>query len=201
MKPEPLRSPPPDQQCGGGPDPAVALEHVDCLLCGGSDLEPLIESADYLTELGGKFRVVRCLGCGLAFTSPRPAAESLGRFYPDGYAPHQERPGRKGWRAEVGRRLERAVLRWRFDYPPQPAGAGAAMLAALGRAAIRGRRRRAHWIPFRGEGRLLDFGCGRASFARRMVEHGWKVEGVDASAEVAAAVEREEGIRVHVGSL
>jgi 2-polyprenyl-3-methyl-5-hydroxy-6-metoxy-1,4-benzoquinol methylase len=75
------------------------------------------------------------------------------------------------------------------------------LLAALGRTAIRGRRRRARWIPFRGQGKLLDFGCGRARFGSRMREQGWSVEGLDASAEVAAAVEREEGIRVHLGSL
>jgi SAM-dependent methyltransferase len=93
------------------------------------------------------------------------------------------------------------VLRSAFDYPPQPLDAWTRAIGWLGRAWICGKRRRAAWVPFRGQGRLLDFGCGRAVFARQMREYGWLVEGLDLSASIAAKVERESGIPVHVGTL
>lgn len=177
------------------------LEHVACPLCGFIAFEPVVQTPDFETGHGGEFRVVRCTRCGLAFTNPRPTVSSIGRFYPSDYAPHEGHDGDDGWRERWRRRLERAVLRSYFDYPPQPADAWTRAMAWLGRACIRGARRRAAWVPFRGQGRLLDFGCGGAGFARQMTEYGWSVEGLDLSASIAAKVERELGIPVHVGTL
>ena len=72
----------------------LELENVDCLLCGGREQDTVIVAEDFLTRIGGGFRVVRCRRCQLAFTNPRPTSRSLGRFYPADYAPHLERePG------------------------------------------------------------------------------------------------------------
>jgi SAM-dependent methyltransferase len=176
-------------------------ELVDCLLCGGNDFEPLVESPDFTTNRGGTFTVVRCRDCGLAFTNPRPTPRCIGRFYPPGYGPHEGHEWSDTWAARLKRRFERAVLRTSFGYPPQPATATDRLMSLVGRTMIRGRRRRAAWIPFRGGGRLLDFGCGAARFGRLMREYGWRVEGVEVSADVAARTEHTAGFPVHVGSL
>src|ERR1700685_990597 len=160
-----LTRPPP---LSAGPQPVsfqrepVQMETVNCLLCGGSDHEPLVEACDSLTGIGGLFRIVRCRGCQLAFTNPRPAAASLGQFYPAEYSPHFERERRSGWRARWRRRLEYALLRQDFAYPPQPSDAPTAVAAWTARALVRRTRAREHWIPFRSGSRLLDFGCGGA---------------------------------------
>ncbi len=180
---------------------SIEFETVDCPLCGAGRWEPLVESPDFETGLGGIFRVVRCVGCGLAFTNPRPTPASIAQFYPANYSPHEGHGQDTSLRGRIRRALGRSVLRCDYNYPPQPLGAGVAMLATVGRFLIRSTRRRAEWIPFRGDGRLLDFGCGAAGFARRMRGFGWSVEGLDASQTVAERVERETGIRVHVGSL
>ncbi|MBI3461885.1 MAG: class I SAM-dependent methyltransferase, partial [Planctomycetes bacterium] len=175
------------------------METVDCLQCGHRDHEPVVAARDATTGVGRPFRVVHCVRCQLAFTNPRPTRESIGEFYPPDYEPHVEQTSdlRGSWR----RRLEQAVLRYDFNYPPQPVGWGTAALAMLGRATIRGKRQRAGWVPFRGRGRLLDFGCGSGRFMPRMRRLGWDVEGMDASAVVARKVEQETGIRVHIGTL
>ena len=177
------------------------LETVSCPLCDGGRWEPLVETPDFATGLGGIFRVVRCVACGLAFTNPRPSPSSIGHFYPLDYPPHEGHRQDNSLRGRVRRKLERCVLRHDYNYPPQPAGVACTLLASLGRLLIRGRRRRAAWISFRGDGRLLDFGCGAAAFARQAKEYGWSVEGLDASHAVAERVEREAGFRVHVGTL
>jgi SAM-dependent methyltransferase len=53
----------------------------------------LLEAADPLPGADPElsFRVVRCSGCGLTYTNPRPTPESIGRFYPADYSPYQYR--------------------------------------------------------------------------------------------------------------
>jgi len=63
----------------------------------------------------------------------------------------------------------------------------------------RGKER--HALPWHGEGRLLDFGCGGGSFLQRMDRQGWHVTGLDASAATAQQVQAELGLRVLAGSL
>jgi SAM-dependent methyltransferase len=38
----------------------------------------------------GRWSVVRCAGCGLAFLSPRPTSATIGDYYPPGVAEHQD---------------------------------------------------------------------------------------------------------------
>ncbi len=179
----------------------VELEYVSCLNCGARRFETVVETPDFETRLGGIFRVVRCEQCDLSFTNPRPTARSIAAFYPSNYSPHEGHHFNTNRRGRWLRLLEQAVLRSRFGYPPQPVGAGTHALALLGDFWLRGRRRRAKWLPFSGLGELLDFGCGAAQFLRQSREWGWSVQGLDPSPVVAARVKRETGIRVHVGSL
>jgi 2-polyprenyl-3-methyl-5-hydroxy-6-metoxy-1,4-benzoquinol methylase len=179
----------------------VELEHVACPLCGETDFDTIVQTHGFDTDLAGDFRVVQCTRCGLGYTNPRPTQSSIGQFYRPDYGPHEGHDWDDGWRGRWRRRLEHAVLRSDFNYPPQPSDAWTRAAALLGRAWFRSRRQRATWVPYRGAGRLLDFGCGGSSFGRQMKEYTWTVEGLDRSALVATKVERELGIRVHVGTL
>jgi len=161
----------------------------------------VLTAGDRMTRKGGIFRVVRCQHCQLAFTSPRPAQQSMGLFYPDdyhSYAGHE--PGMRPRRL-TRRRLEHAVLRRNFGYPAQPTDAKTAVMAAIGKARIRGSRHREFWIPFRQPGRMLDFGCGAGDFMKRMREFGWNVEGIDVSAAMADRLRDSAGFHVHLGTL
>jgi SAM-dependent methyltransferase len=56
-------------------------------------------------------------------------------------------------------------------------------------------------LPWIGEGRLLDVGCGPGVNLRTFQEQGWDVHGVEMS-EAAAALARERvGDRIHLGTL
>jgi SAM-dependent methyltransferase len=177
---------------------SVELEGVDCLLCSGQDHETVIVARDSFTRIGGSFRVVRCRSCQLTFTNPRPTERSIGLFYPESYSCYAEResPGKKA----LQRRFLRAILRTSHGYPPQPTNWADTLLATVGRALIRGTRRRASWVPFRSPGRLLEFGCGAGDYMKQMRDHGWVVEGIDASRQMAERL-RSVGLRVHVGTL
>lgn len=56
-------------------------------------------------------------------------------------------------------------------------------------------------IPWHGQGRLLDFGCGGGSFLAKMYKRGWHVLGMDASAAAVYRVRTELGLPAKLGSL
>src|SRR5262249_36333153 len=56
-------------------------------------------------------------------------------------------------------------------------------------------------LPWVGEGRLLDFGCGGGSYLEGMPRQGWPVTGLDASRRAVQRVRAELGLPALVGSL
>jgi SAM-dependent methyltransferase len=92
--------------------PPLPLESVACALCGRDDAPAVLHGRDARRGLPGRFQVVRCPGCGLAWVNPRPTREGIARYYPPDYAPH--RAGPPG-------RLEALYYRW-FRAPPVAPG-------------------------------------------------------------------------------
>ena len=150
----------------------IEWEECNCLLCGSANWSPLVEGMDRSGAAPGKwFLVVQCHDCGLCFTNLRPSRRSIAQFYSKHYRPHQA-------------------------------------LAAEQRSECRRRGIwTGHWtdsrkvLPLRGEGRLLDFGCGSGSYLWRMHRQGWQVIGVDPSASAVDYVRQELGLPALVGSL
>ncbi|HET6880119.1 MAG TPA: class I SAM-dependent methyltransferase [Pirellulales bacterium] len=178
----------------------VEWEETACSLCGSHDYAPVLAWRD--DQLGVELKVVRCRTCDLTFTNPRPTPGTIGYFYPNDYSCYELRDAvSQRWKAQLRRRLQRSVLRSDFAYPPQPAGSLDWLVGRVGRVWLRGGLRRSEWIPYRGEGRLLDFGCGTGAFLQRMRDLGWQVEGLDMSTVAAHTVMRHRGIKVHVGTL
>jgi len=179
----------------------LEMETVGCLSCGNDDFETLIFASDPITGIGGRFRVVRCRQCQLAFTNPRPTQGSIGLFYPDSYAPYKrsDKSGRLRTRWKTS--LTKSILSTQYGYPRQSGSRFTNCLSLLARACYRRRRQRQSWIPFRQPGRLLDFGCGAGGFLQEMRAYGWSVEGLDMSETVARQVHDQTGIPVHVGTL
>lgn len=79
------------------------MEYVKCDLCSSEQHEPIARQTDRLHGTTEEvFTIVRCVGCGLHFTNPRPTPEDIGRYYASSYAFHANAPN---WR----RRLDRAL--------------------------------------------------------------------------------------------
>lgn len=179
---------------------SVEWEDTACLLCGSHDFTTLLEWHD--DQLGADLKVVRCRTCDLAFTNPRPTAATIGHFYPNDYSCYEVRSAiGPRLKARLRARLQRLVLRCDYGYPGSPPTRLERCGSSLARQWLRGGLRRSEWIPYRGQGRLLDFGCGAGAFLERMRGLGWQVEGLDMSPVAAQAVMRHRGIQVHVGTL
>lgn len=99
--------------------PGVALEEVPCPACGEREGAVVIRGRDVLHGVAGQFQVMRCAGCGLMRTNPRPTLDSVGAYYPDDYQPFgEESPGDVGPLRRLARRAMDS-LDWAIpDLPP-----------------------------------------------------------------------------------
>lgn len=70
-----------------------------------------------------------------------------------------------------------------------------------GRPSWRRGRRERQTLPWHGQGRLLDFGCGGGSYLQRMHSLGWRVAGLDVSAAAVQRVRSALGLHALVGTL
>ena len=185
------------------------MEETPCDYCGAADSDVLLSTPDRLFGSPMTFHLVVCRKCGLARTNPRPTSESLAAAYRFAYEP----PG------DLARHSDppHGLLRWALvnyrGYPPMASGrsgdaAQAAsgpgpvmrfLLAPLAGLVLR-RRKAAIYLPYGGEGRLLDFGCGNSEHVARMAAAGWKAEGIDLSPE-AVETGRAKGLPLRVGTL
>jgi SAM-dependent methyltransferase len=136
-----------------------------CLVCGSENAARLFDASDRLYHTTTReFSVVRCGGCGLVRLDPQPSPAELRRYYPDNYwfAPDSSAASRM---EEAYRRL---VLRDHVRF----------VTHALANVAA--------------PGPLLDIGCGGGLFLGLMRRRGFRVVGLDFSAEAAAIAWRRQ---------
>ncbi|MCP4377314.1 MAG: class I SAM-dependent methyltransferase, partial [bacterium] len=178
------------------PDTPWEFEEVPCDSCGSTDADVVLKGPDRLHGLPGEFNVVTCRQCSLSRTSPRPTLESLGTAYPEQYDPYSKAPKHTP---------PQGLLRWALvNFRDYPLGKKApAIIRALGWPLARrilNKRRNLGYLQYRGEGKLLDFGCGAAGYVAKMSAAGWNAQGMDMSAQAVTAG-REAGLTIHQGTL
>jgi SAM-dependent methyltransferase len=185
------------------------MESIDCLFCSSSCAVPLFEQRDLNLNTSEKlFALVRCQQCGLIYQNPRPNETEIAGYYPDDYYP----AGDTGTRRKVDRLFKRisnalknAIMVEFYGYPPSTDTSSnywkswfrrVALLPEYWHLQLVGRE----ILPYRGEGRILDVGCGPGKLLRVLRERGWDAYGVDFSA-VAVAEARQQGLKVELGDL
>ncbi len=155
-----------------------------CNLCGSSENRLIRESYDFLTHLGGKFKIVQCCKCGLIFVNPKPT--NISDFYPPSYEPYNI--SNKDFHQNLYNQLlnkyyEKNKSRW--DY----------FLSFIFEKVY-------NPIPFKKNGRILDLGCGNGLGLYNLQNCGWEVYGLDISKMAVEFAQRELGLKnVKYGSL
>ena len=170
-------------------------ETINCDLCGSDQSEQLLVGQDFLHGTKGQWPVVKCIDCGLIFTNPRPAPESLAQVYPDDYNPYRQRKRKK-----INRRwkIRRWAMQHHWNYPPGPGGLFAKIFRFLFILWTRFHYRNYDLFPWQGRGKLLDYGCGGGKYLNRLKDLGWQVTGMDMS-EQAVEVCKKQNLDVRVG--
>lgn len=173
----------------------AGFEVVPCPGCGGHRSTAVRQGKDWVLHTAVALTIHRCDACGLHFLNPRPRMDQLGRYYPADYHSYQMR----GDDDDGAHGIKSLALREAFGAPSlRPIGAR----RTLARAALAVKRAESFGfgVPWHGQGRLLDFGCGGGKFLRRMHGLGWDVTGIDFSETSVQAV-REAGLKAIQGTL
>jgi 2-polyprenyl-3-methyl-5-hydroxy-6-metoxy-1,4-benzoquinol methylase len=137
-----------------------------------------------------RYDYYRCTTCDTVYLSPMPDMEQIAGFYPEEYSVYDESIKIKSPSA-----LQRALLKTSLGYSHLQAPAALQAIAPL-----LGLLQRNLYLPYIGNGRLLDVGCGNGSFLLNMQQLGWQVEGVEFN-DTAVGICRQHGLQVHHGDL
>jgi len=182
------------------------VEHVTCNLCGHDRTSIVLRQRDPIFGSPEEFTVVRCRTCGLLYLNPRPTIEEIGRYYPQQYfapAPVKMRSALHRTAKQWSRMLKRWIREDFYGYP-SPEGRGpwhvirkVLLWPEQMRRIFRGR----DIVPWIGEGRLLDVGCGPGGNLNNLQEQGWDVYGIELSEAAVARARAVVGDRVHCGTL
>lgn len=178
------------------------MEKTSCPLCGSSHGAVCLTQRDLNLdrEPDRVFTLMRCNQCRFVYLNPRPSPDEIRAYYPAEYYPPAELHPRKQvdrFFKRVSRGVKQGIREEFYGYPAPALPAGKQMLRrallfpqycyrkAVGR----------DMLPFRGEGRLLDVGCGPGRLLQELREQGWNVSGVDFS---TLAVERAHSVGLNV---
>ncbi len=190
---------------------------VSCDLCGSSESAVLfIGQSPRIPNGERSFGVVECWGCGLLFLSPMLEGPELAAYYPQDYYDDLGRVGGLATRRSSSLRrlrksVRRALLEQYYHYPattggPRAKASSNGLLRLMKAACLQMERwrlyvsgREAAIIPFVGEGRLLDVGCGSGKELESFKELGWDVTGVEMSPYSASKARARLGCEILVG--
>lgn len=197
---------------GSGPEAALALEPVDrCPLCGSQDLAALFVVREWVHGLEGRFPEVQCRSCSLVYLAERPAAKSLGRYYPGDAYYSFTTPVRHSlfWRTDPLSRtwyfVKKSVLAHGLGYrhfPGSPVVAWLVALPFLKPIRTRATFGRAILLHPWAQGRtLLEVGCGAGMYLDLMRALGWSVVGVDLGESGIEKARSVLGLEVYCGEL
>ncbi|MCU0431927.1 MAG: class I SAM-dependent methyltransferase [Bacteroidia bacterium] len=138
-----------------------------CPICGSTSLADWMSCKDF-TVSKTEFMIQRCGACGFALTNPRPANENLGAYYEsDEYISHSNTS--KGLVSKMYQWVRKYTLRKKVEMVTSLAGK---------------------------TGTLLDIGCGTGEFLNASREAGWKVTGVEPSAQARQAAKNNHGLDI-----
>ena len=142
------------------------MEFVSCDFCRSDQSEQVIRQRDLLLEVTkDEFTIVRCRQCGLVYLNPRPSKDLLGSYYPTVYYPpvqEKERPRVQQQAKKFSAKMKRWVLEDYYGYPSTVSAGWSRIVRRIllwpdkTLRELKGR----HPLPWRGEGMVLDVGCG-----------------------------------------
>jgi len=183
------------------------MESVVCDLCHSDQSEVVTRQRDLLLKVtNDEFTIVKCSRCSLIYLNPRPSKDRLGSYYPTVYYPPVQAKSRPQLQLQA-KRVSGQIKRWVLeDYYGYPSTVPAGWLSIVRRMLLwpdktlrelKGR----HPLPWRGEGKVLDVGCGAGGNLKTMQDQGWETHGIEIS-EVAAVHARELVTgTIHTGTL
>jgi SAM-dependent methyltransferase len=162
------------------------MNRTNCLICGSTKIDRLVEGQDRNHFIEGRFELDRCGACGFIFLNPTPEPAALARYYPNDYYSYRsdDRP------APAPKNQSRAAFYLR--HPIRAAN-------ALFYSKILGQNKD---LPVRPGLRFLDVGCGDGAYLKTRLREGCECYGVDIGGEALTRLKvSHPEIQTHCGDL
>lgn len=196
------------------------LEHISCYLCGKDTYETIITShsttsTPFKTSVKDRdevFKLVKCKSCGLHYINPRPIKQQIGYYYSEDYYAHN--PLKKKKPKERNRFVEkwmdfkknvRALILINFYNYPYKQEKDRKSLSAYKKIILWffyiTYRSRLDIIPFSGEGKILDIGCGNGRYLLTLKKQGWQTYGIEQSPKSSKYARDVLHLEVNTGDL
>ena len=183
------------------------MESVICDLCHSDQSEVVTRQRDLLLEVThDEFTIVKCCRCGLVYLNPRPSKELLSSYYPTVYYPPVQAKARTQFQQQA-KKVSAQIKRWVLeDYYGYPSTVSAGWSRIVRRILLwpdktlrelKGR----HPLPWRGEGKVLDVGCGVGGHLKTLQDLGWEPYGIEISEVAAAHARKLVTGNIHTGTL
>ena len=179
------------------------MEKIKCNYCNSDNYKRYQEATDVFTK--EVFNLVKCSDCGLVYLNPRPSVEEIGKYYPDKeyfldskrcvYAyDHEQAYKTKSQAGNLRLSAQRLFAERFFNDHPKKVSFKDRLRDFI--IAHRFGRLKTTFA----KGKILDVGCGDASFLACLKKMGWDVHGTEVSA-VTAKKAKENKIDVFIGDL
>lgn len=134
-----------------------------CPWCGNQTPHSYMEVKDLFLSKE-EFQLMKCDHCGLLFTSPRPSADVIGKYYlSNEYYSHQQ--NKKGLVPRIYETVKSLNIKKKVNY-------------AIGN------------LP---KGKLLDIGCGVGDFLLQVKKCGWDISGIEPSSDAKTIAKERLG--------
>jgi 2-polyprenyl-3-methyl-5-hydroxy-6-metoxy-1,4-benzoquinol methylase len=168
-------------------------EAASCPLCHQEGARRLFFSQDRTHKLPGTFGLFRCMGCHAIFIQPWLSEEQLAGYYPVEYGRYRHSRSLDKKNYSGGHRFVRENY---YGYPASQRSTILTKTAAFALSFVMAKG----VIPYHGEGKILDIGCGGGSYLHRLRQWGWECYGVEPS-ENGVKQARSLGLEVRLGLL
>lgn len=174
----------------------MKIQEIKCNLCEGSRFVSLFAEGKTKDKLDAK--ILKCLDCGLVFIFPQTGGDKLSSHYQDEGAINKQDLKRLNKRLErLNSFLGKLVLKNILGYKNinlKTSVSGKAIGLILRGFFIK------NIIRFRGEGRIVDIGCGTGLYLSLLKNIGWDTLGVEVNKH-ACEYARNLGVNVFCGEL
>ncbi len=182
-----------------------AYDAPNCPLCNKEGKALYENMKDRISDAPGSWDIRCCPICDIAWLTPCPALEDMGKLYPNSYYTHSmvakaHPKGISGKIKTVKTKIRKTIYKARYGYNFFDQN-WMGILAAKFPPFIEHIGRGILYLEHQQGRRLLDIGCGKGEFLSQMKDLGWQVMGVEPDAEAARIAQEKFQIPVLSGTL
>jgi 2-polyprenyl-3-methyl-5-hydroxy-6-metoxy-1,4-benzoquinol methylase len=166
-----------------------------CKICGHPDTEFLLRAESKRYSPGEYFDLCRCKKCNSVCTNPHLKFTAIQKYYPEDYEPHEPIRTKTVHSRELIMKLLRNYI---YGFRTNPGAKRANAVRRLLSWAFDRLSYRSYPWP-RGDGKLLDIGCGNGAYLATVKELGWEGYGIESDFAAARNASKTLGLEVQTG--